>query len=165
MKLTSDERNVGARRHLIEMLLSDSERQLVANSTTSSALGTRAAILVASASIATGLQLAKSDDAGWYLLALIATGLAALSGITVLLPRRSREVVLVDLEELSWNETDSVASRRLLYSRLDILRRDKTALRWRAIVLLVGFAILFAGIACACLQLANVPAPIDWKSS
>lgn len=165
MKLTADERNVGARRHLIELLLDDSERQLVANSATSSALGTRASILVASASIATGLQLARTDDAGWYLVALIAAALAALSGISVLLPRRGREVVLDDLEGLAWNETDSIASRRLLYSRLDILKKDKTALRWRAIVLQVGFGILFIGIACACLQLANVPSPIDWKPS
>jgi hypothetical protein len=162
-KLTDDERNVAERRHLIEILLSDSERQLAANAGTASALGTRAAILIASASIVTGLQLARPSDAAWYLLALIAAGVAALGGVIVVLPRRGHEADLREIETLAWNETDTIASRRLLHTRLAILNRDKGSLFWRAIVLVAAFVILIVALACACLQLANFPAPFDWS--
>jgi len=56
-----------------------------------------------------------------------------------------------------------MASRRLLYSRFAIVHIDKRSLYWRAIVLLIGFVILFFAIAGACLQLADVPAPFDWS--
>jgi len=95
--LTEDESNVAARHHLIDLLLADSDRQLSANAATASAMGTRAAILIASASIATGLQLSRPTDAGWYLLALVGASLAALAGVVVVLPRRGREVDLADL--------------------------------------------------------------------
>jgi hypothetical protein len=111
----------------------------------------------------TGLQLIRPADAGWYLLGLIAAGLAAFGGVIVVLPRMGREVDLVDLETKSWNETDTMASRRLLHSRLAILARDKRSLIWRAIVLVIAFTILIAALVCASLQLANVPAPIDWS--
>lgn len=162
-RLTVEESNVGERRFLVELLLADAERQLAANAGTASALGTRAAILIASASIVTGLQLTRPADAGWYLLALISAGLAALLGVVVVLPRRGREIVLSNLETSAWNETDTVAARRLLYSRIDVLRRDKQDLSWRAVVLVVAFAVLIVGLACACLQLANIPAPFDWS--
>jgi hypothetical protein len=127
-------------------------------------MGTRAAILIASASIVTGLQLTRPSEAGWYLLALISAGVAALGGVIVVLPRRGREVDLAGIENHAWNETDTVASRRLLYSRLEILARDKRSLFWRAIVLVVAFVILIVALSCACLQLANVPAPFDWSA-
>ena len=146
MKLTRAERDVLYRRRLIELLLKDSERQLSANAATSSALGTRAAILIASASIATGLQVVRNAEAGWYLLALTATALAALAGVVVVLPRRGREVDPRDVENSAWNDTDTEVTRRLLYSRLAILDRDKSASRWRALVLVIGFAALLVGV-------------------
>jgi hypothetical protein len=162
-RLSDDEKNVSDRRYLVELLLIDAARQLAANAGTASALGTRAAILIASASIVTGLQLTRPTDAGWYLLALISAGVAALMGVIVVLPRRGREIDLTDLESAAWNETDTVAARRLLHSRIDVLARDKRALSWRAVVLVLAFGVLIVGLACACFQLANVPAPLDWS--
>jgi hypothetical protein len=164
-RLSQLERNVGNRRALIERLLVDSERQLSANSATASSLATRASILIASASITIGLQLTRPAHAGWYVLALSCSAIAALCGAVVALARRSREVDLVDLESKAWNETDTIAARRLLYSRIAILRVDRRSLFWRAIVLVVGFAFMFIGIGCACLQLIGLAAPFNWSVS
>lgn len=151
------------RRHLLELLAADAERQIGANAGTHSELGTRASILIASASLAAGLQLAQGAQAGWYLVALIASGLAAVLGVVVILPRSGWEVDLEDLETKSWHEAEVESTRRMLWTRIEVLRRDKRSLAWRAVVLTIGFSALAIALVCAGLQLAHLPAPFDWS--
>lgn len=134
-----------------------------ANAATHSGLATRAAILIGSASIAAGLQLAQGSPAGWYLVALIASGLAAVLGVVVILPRAGWEVDLEDLEIKSWQESDTEASRRMLWSRLATLRRDKRSLSWRAVLLSIGFGALTIALICSGLHLVHFPSPFDWS--
>src|SRR5690606_18834950 len=84
-KPTPAQREVEQRRHLLELLAADAERQMGANAATHSGLATRAAILIGSASIAAGLQLVQGAQASWYLVALIASGVAAVLGVIVVL--------------------------------------------------------------------------------
>lgn len=159
----AEARSIGEREHLLSLLLADSERQLVALAGTFSAISTRAAILIASASIVTGIQVLPVDDAAWYLLALIAAAFSALTGVVVIVPRIGKQVAIRRLEAEGWNDGDAEASRRVLYSRLAVIESDNVAVWWRGIVVTAGFISLFAAVLFACLQLAGVDPPFVWK--
>lgn len=86
------------RRALLDLLASDVERQLNSAQVVSAAMGTRAAILIASASLITSLHSVGSLGLNWYTFALTTGVVSALIGIMVVLPRASKEVGVIEIE-------------------------------------------------------------------
>jgi hypothetical protein len=150
---------IAERRLLIEVLLADSARQLDAAQTVSATMGTRAALLIASASIAASINAPARLTFSWYALALSSSVLAALLGIVVFLPRRSKELDLQGIEAEAWNLLDAEVLRSVLYSRIAVLVRDRKAIRRRARLLAVGFSALALSLVFVGLQLSKLPFP------
>ena len=148
---------IGERRELIVALSADVDRQLVSVTDRSTAQGTRAAILVASASIATALPAGNVPDP-LYVLALSCAAASALCGVVVILPRVGYEVPVRDVEKDAWNLSATMALRRLMYEKLVVLEHDESALKWRRRVLLGGFSLLVLTLCFSAIHLA-----IDWS--
>ncbi len=64
---------------------------------------------------------------------------------------------------MSWNDRDAEMVRRLFYARLIVLRADESSLKWRRIVVLVGFTLLALAIGSGVFGTLALPPPFDWK--
>lgn len=114
-------------------------------------MATRAALLIASAGIANGVQVSQ-DPADLLLLVALGTGaLAALCGLVALLPRRGNDVRIAEAEITLWNASTSTAIRSLTYWKLDTLREQERALVKRSRLLFAGFGLLAVSIVVAAL--------------
>ena len=157
VEFDADAQEVGDRRELIMALSSDVDRQLGSVSDRTTSQGTRAAILVASASISTALPAGNLPDP-LYVAALACAAASALCGVIVILPRVGHEVPIHDVEVDAWNLSPTMALRRVMYEKVAVLTHDEKAMKWRRFVLLGGFALLALALCFSAIHLA-----IDWS--
>jgi hypothetical protein len=147
--MTSDE-GADLNRASLDTMNSELDRQQSGYSGRSNAMNSRAALLVASASIATGLQVADVDP--WAILAALAAATGAILGLIGLWPRSGPELDIADLENATCAMTDDETLRYAIYARLYILRADEAMLVKRAQTVKIGFGFLAAAAALAALH-------------
>jgi len=144
---------------LVAILSDEVDRQLQSVGARASSMSTRASLLVGAAGIMTGLQVAPDGDRPWqYIASLVAAGLAALVGVIALIPRGAPEVPILAAERTFWNYTASESRWTLAHWKLDTLRDQERALKWRALVVVAGFASLTIAIIFAASALLVPPA-------
>jgi hypothetical protein len=144
---------LGKRTELIASLADEIDRQLESVGARSRGMATRASILIASASIMTGLQIPEEDRPWQFAASLIAGAIAAIAGVLALLPRGGPEVSIELAEQTFWNLSRTQAQRNLTYWKLDTLKDQEKALKWRARLIVAGFAALAVALIFAALAL------------
>jgi len=155
-------RDVERNRIFIAALSTEVDQQRASHLARNSSLTTRASILVASASILTGLQI-RDDLSSWFYITVFMSAAAAALGVIVLLPRMGDEVSIASTETEYWGQPETVAIRNFMHHKLSILKKDEKSLRWRRLVLLLGFTLLALAILTAALNLSDIPGLEDWN--
>jgi hypothetical protein len=137
---------------LIAELAMEVEYQRSDVSSRASGIATRASILVAAASISTGLQAGQQGL--WFTIAIGLSALAAIGGVIVLLPRLGGQIPVEETEADLWDGDAASNRRNFMYQKLYIIRRDEQSLKWRRVVLLAGYGALAAALVFAVIHLA-----------
>lgn len=149
-----EDKDFARNRVLIDALDAEVDRRRGFVAQRTDALTTKASILIASASLVTALQSAKTDS-GWIGFAIGLSALAAVLGIAALMPRVGNELDLIATERNLWGDADVRAIRNLTSAKREVLQQDEHALFWRAIVVTSGFACLAAALVIAGLVFLN----------
>lgn len=143
---------------LIDTLAGEVDRQLESVGARSRSMSTRASLLVGAASIVTGLQLLPTSGLPWqYVVSVVAGVVAAVLGVIALVPRAAPEVPILTAERTFWNYSPTRAQWTLTHWKLLTLREQEKALKWRARIVVAGFAALTTAIIFAALAVTAQP--------
>lgn len=140
-------RGMRRNRALIDALAADADRQLAAVEQRHSAVTARASTLVAAAGLAGGI-LGTSTATIFSSIAVVTSLAAAGVAVSVLFLRfRAAEIDLEAALDRYWNDEPATAIRNFTVYRMSVVRDDERALRRRAAMLHVGFAVFVLALA------------------
>lgn len=115
-------------------------------------MNTRLSVLIAAASLVSGIQIAAHQPHQWFLAADVAAAVAAICGIIALWPRRGDENGIEALRDELWEYPDDFALYILLHRQLEILKLDEATLTRRSRWAAGGFSLLTLSIVAVALQ-------------
>lgn len=130
------------------------DRQRQGFTSRQSALNSRAALLIGSATIASGVQVSAGLES-WRLLAVAATLMAALLGVIALWPRGGDEVDVAFFRNTMYTRLARETDLRLLNAKVLAHGKDEKSLRTRQAVLRIGFVALLVAILFTAIQAAD----------
>lgn len=139
----------------LAMLGAELDRQRASFNGRQAASNSRAALLIGSATIASGVQLGTGDSA-WQVLAVAASLAVAALGVMSLWPRGGHDVSVNSYIDTLYLLGPRRTELDLLNAKTLVHEKDETALLKRQNLLRVGFACLVVAIAFTALQAAGV---------
>lgn len=152
-----EEEQVAERRGLIDLLSAELDTQRAGYASRAGSMNTRLSVLVAAASLVSGLQIAAHSPHFWYIMGACLAATAALTGVIALWPRTGGENGIEQLRNELWNMTPDMAAYVLLERKLEVLKIDESNLHWRRYFAVAGFASLALSIVAVALQVIGVP--------
>jgi hypothetical protein len=148
-----EERQLSERRHVVDALAAELDVQRQSFIARSSSMNTRLSILVAAASLTSGLQVASHQSRAWLIVAVCLSAAGAVCGVFALLPRTGGENGIEALQAELWNETPARAAYLLLHRKLEILKDDEKSLHRKRWLAIAGFAFLAMSIVSVAIQI------------
>jgi hypothetical protein len=159
-------REIRERGPIILMLAQEVDAQRASYAARSASMNTRLSVLVAAASLATGLQVDLQTPHFWYLLGSCLAAGAAIAGVVALWPRYGGENGVEELQRELWNYPPDMARYVLLHRQLDVLKEDEGRLSVRAWCARIGYSLLALSIVAVALQLTMpLPFPLPFSTS
>lgn len=152
-----EHRQVRERRGLIDLLSAEVDKQRESYASRSGSMNTRLSVLIAAASLVSGLQISTHQPHFWYIVGVCLAAAAALSGVIALWPRSGGENGVADLQNELWNLKPDMAAYVLMHRKLEVLRADEKTLHWRKTFATAGFLLLALSIVAVALQVIGVP--------
>ena len=152
-----ERRQMRDRRGLIDLLSAEIDKQRDSFASRSGSMNTRLSVLIAAASLVSGMQISAHQPHFWYLVGTCFAASAALSGVIALWPRTGGENGVANLQDELWNLGPDMAAYVLMHRKLEVLRADEKTLHWRKIFATVGFLLLAFSIVAVALQVIGVP--------
>jgi hypothetical protein len=153
----SEDQQLAERRGLIDLLSAEVDEQRRSYASRAVSMNTRLSILIAAASLASGLQIAAHAPHFWYNVGACLAALAAIAGVVGLWPRTGGENGVEDIQGELWNLTPDRAAYQFMHRKLEILREDESTLHWRRYFAVIGFGLLALSIVAVALQVIGVP--------
>jgi hypothetical protein len=139
----------------LSLLSAELDRQRASFNGRQAASNSRAALLIGSATIASGVQLANGNSA-WQVLAVAASLIAAALGVVSLWPRGGHDVSVGSYVDTLYRLGPRRTELDLLNAKTAVHEKDESALLKRQNLLRVGFACLVLAIAFTALQAAGI---------
>lgn len=143
------DRELHDRRSIIDLLGAELTHQRQGYASRASSMNSRLGILVAAASLVTGLQSSTTSPGLFVVIGACLSALAALTGVFGFWPRSGDENGIESLQAELWNLSPDHAAYLLLHRQLEVLKDDEQFLRRKAWVVRVGFALLALSIVAA----------------
>ena len=144
------------RRHHIEALDREVDRQRLGVASRANAGTTRASILLASAGVIMSVEASKPSPGPFEVVSICLAAIAGILGILVLLPRGGPENGVEDLKDEIWPLGRDRATYIMFHRKLEILTKDESLLRQRSSFASWGFGAfglslfsLVAGLLCS----------------
>jgi hypothetical protein len=144
----------------IATLNAELDRQRSSHQNRSAAANSRAALLIGSAAIASGVQ-ASTGFNGWQILAIASSLVAAVLGTLSMWPRIDTDVTVRPFVVELYKRSSHVLEFDLLKAKLHAHEKDEAALLLKARLLRPGFASLVIAIVFTGLQAAGVDVSIN----
>ncbi|MEB0203711.1 hypothetical protein QN354_18450 [Cryobacterium sp. 5I3] len=137
------------------MLGAEIDRQRVSFNGRQAASNSRAALLVGSATIASGVQLASGNSVG-QVLAVVASLVAAALGVASLWPRGGHDVSVGSYIDTLYRLGPRRTELDILNAKTAVHEKDESELLKRQNLLRFGFTFLVLAIAFTALQVAGI---------
>jgi hypothetical protein len=153
-KQQKEEHELQERSRIIGMLADEVAVQRTSFAARSSSMNTRLSVLVAAASLATGMQVDMAVPHLPYVVGACLAASAAMAGVVALWPLGGGENGVQSLQNEVWNESTDRAAYLLMHRQLEVLKEDESRLSFRAWCARVGYALLAASIVAVAVQVA-----------
>lgn len=146
-------------KHSSQLVLTHDEvnRQRESQSTRISAMTSRATILVGFASLLSGVQVASTAPT-IFSIGLLLAFLATIFGVVAIFPNAKKDINLIQGRKDWYRMGEHQVVLDMINMKIEFFRLNERALRWRSIVLRIGFSLLAAAALCSLVS-ALLPAP------